>query len=576
MTAPVEPLRPLGEILDQRQKMLLVGSLMLTLFLGALDQTIVSTAVPRILADLGGFGLLSWLFTSYMLASTVVMPVVGKLSDIFGRKLLLIGGVVVFLVGSALCGTAQSMVALIIFRAVQGVGGGAIFSLVFATNADLFPPAQRGKYIGFFTGVFSLASLLGPTIGGLLTDHAGWRWVFYVNIPVGCLAIPAIWFNLPLRGGQGHPKIDFAGAALLASSTILLLLALVWAGDQYSWGSVQVLGSMAAAVVLLGVFIAQERRHPEPIIPLSLFQNRSFVQSGLVVFTFGVAVFGALAYLPTFVQTAVGASATISGVIGTPQAIGSLVTSIIGGQIISRRGRYRMQTILGSICLFGSLVWLSTLSVDTPRWEISARMVVLGLGFGVVLPTMSLVAQNSVGHAMIGIASSTNQFLRQIGMVLGTAVFGAVLANAYHAGFDDQLSAEAKSTLEQAEATGALPAGTLGEFDDPTLALAPGTYQEVRAAISALPGGPALFAETQSAQREAVAIAVRRIFLVASVVAALTVVLAFTMKEVPMRRGFGQPVPAGAGAGPPGAAPPGTAAPAAETASAPGPTSGAG
>ncbi len=576
MAAPIEPLRPLGEILDQRQKWLLIGSLMLTLFLGALDQTIVSTAVPRILADLGGFGLLSWLFTSYMLASTVVMPLVGKLSDIFGRKLLLVGGVLVFLVGSALCGTAQSMVALIVFRAIQGVGGGAIFALVFATNADLFPPAQRGKYIGFFTGVFSLASLLGPTIGGLITDHAGWRWVFYVNLPVGAVALPAIWFNLPMRGGHGHPKIDFAGAALLAAATTLFLLALVWAGDQYSWGSVQVAGSIVAAAVLLAVFIAQERRHPEPIIPLSLFQNRAFVQSGMVVFTFGVCVFGALSYLPTFVQTALGASATVSGVIGTPQAIGSLVTSIIGGQIIARRGHYRWQTILGSLSIFGSLAWLSTLSVDTPRWEISARMVVLGLGFGLVLPTMSLVAQNAVNYTMLGVASSTNQFLRQIGAVLGTAVFGAILANAYHAGFDDQLSTGATATLEQAEATGALPAGTLDEFDDPTLALAPRAYHEVQVAISALPGGPALFAETQSAQREAVAIAVRRIFLVASAVAALTVVLAFTMKEVPMRRDFRPPAPAGAPAGPLGAAPLATAPPAAKATDAPGPASGAG
>ncbi|MBI5949185.1 MAG: MFS transporter [Chloroflexi bacterium] len=576
MAAPVEPLRPLGEILDQRQKMLLVGSLMLTLFLGALDQTIVSTAVPRILADLGGFGLLSWLFTSYMLASTVVMPLVGKLSDIFGRKLLLIGGIVVFLAGSALCGTAQSMVALIIFRAIQGVGGGAIFSLVFATNADLFPPAQRGKYIGFFTGVFSLASLLGPTIGGLLTDHAGWRWVFYVNIPVGLVAIPAIWFNLPLRGGQGHPKIDFAGAALLAASTILFLLALVWAGDQYSWGSVQVIGSLAAAAVLLALFIAQESRHPEPIIPLSLFRNRTFVQSGAVVFTFGVCVFGALSYLPTFVQTALGASATISGVIGTPQAIGTLVTSIIGGQIIARYGKFRWQTILGALSILVALLWLSTLSVDTPRWEISARMVVLGLGFGVVLPTMSLVAQNAVSHAMIGIASSTNQFLRQIGMVLGTAVFGAILANAYHSGFDDQLPAGTKSTLEQAEAAGTLPPGTLDEFDDPTLALSPPKYHKVQAAISALPGGPALFGEAQSAQREAVAIAVRRIFLVASGVAVLTLVLAFTMKEVPMRRDFRPPVPAGAPGGAPVGPAPGMAPPAAEAASAPGTTPGSG
>lgn len=518
---------PLGETLDSRQKWLLLGSLMVCLFVGALDQTVVSTATPRILADLGGFGLLSWLFTSYMLTSTVIIPLVGKLGDIYGRKLFLIGGVFLFMVSSAACGAAPNMPVLIWMRAVQGLGGGMIFASVFATMGDLFSPAERGKYIGLFTGMFSLASILGPAFGGFLTDNLSWRWVFYVNIPVSLVAMPAIYFNLPARARSGRPKLDFLGAALLSASSVMALLALVWAGDKYAWGSSQIIGLLSGSVVVLGFFIWQEARHPEPILPLHLFRNRVFLMSNLIVFTFGVGVFGAFQFLGIYVQTALDASATTSGVISTPQSLGVLITSVIGGQVISRTGKYKWQTFLGTVLIAISLGMLTQLSLETKLWHISAMMVVLGLGFGLVLPTMSLVVQNAVSYQYIGVASSSSQFFRQIGSVLGIAVFGAILANTYHSQFADRFGPEDRAAVG--------PAVT-AQLDDPTVKLNKQAYARIEQHVLALDGGEAILARAESAQGESVVRAVRNIYTAAFGAALLCALFAMLMQELPLRR----------------------------------------
>ncbi len=548
MTAQQQAVTPLGEILNKREKWLLLVSLMLAMFVGAIDQTVVSTATPKILADLGGFGLLSWLFTSYMLSSTVVVPLVGKLSDVFGRRVFVITGILIFMLASAACGAAPSMPALIVFRGVQGFGGGMIFASVFSTIGDIFPPAERGKYMGMFTGTFSLASVLGPTFGGFLTDNGGWRWVFYVNVPFSLIAIPAIWMNLPSRKGVRRPKIDFLGAGLLSSFSVLFLLALVWAGDEYAWSSPQIVGLISASLVFLGLFVLQETRHPEPMVPLHLFRNRAFVISNLIVFTLGIGMFGALQYLSLFVQTALGATATASGIITTPQSFGMLGASIIGGQVISRTGRYRIQTITGSIVILSAMLFLRTLDVDVVRWHISAWMVVLGVGFGLVMPTMSLATQNAVPYQYLGVASSSSQFFRQIGSVFGVAVFGALLASSYHNAFSDQLPVDTKA---------ALGPQTVEQFDDPTLPLNPREYAIVQRKVLALDGGQQLLSRTVATQKESVATAVRLIFTGATVVAVICIGMALLMREVPLRRGFGH---ADEGVGAPAAVPQGNPA----------------
>jgi len=548
---PYGQITPLSETLDNRQKWLLLGSLMVCLFVGALDQTVVSTATPKILADLGGFPLISWLFTSYMLSSTVVIPLVGKLGDIYGRKLFLIGGVALFMVSSALCGAAQSMPVLIWMRALQGLGGGMIFASVFATMGDIFAPAERGKYIGLFTGMFSLASLLGPTVGGTLTDNLSWRWVFYVNVPVSLIAMPAIWFNLPSKARHLQPKLDFLGAALLSAASVMVLLALVWAGDKYAWSSGEIIGLLAGSGVLLAGFIFQELRHPEPILPLHLFKNGVFLMSNLIVFTFGLGVFGAFQYLGLFVQTALGASATTSGVISTPQSIGVLITSILGGQVIARVGHYKWQTVFGTVLIAVALTMLTRVSLGTELWQVSATMVVLGLGFGLVLPTMSLVVQNAVSYQYIGVASSSSQFFRQIGSVLGIAVFGSILANTYHDEFAQRFSAEDRAAVGPA---------IVEKLDDPTIRLNEGAYTAIEQQVRALPGGEEILARSEEAQGQSVVVAVRHIFWGAVAAAIACAVCAVLMKELPLRKTVagppsGQPSPEGAPSASPGGSP---------------------
>jgi EmrB/QacA subfamily drug resistance transporter len=509
------------------------------MFMGALDQTIMSTAAPRIVADLGGFDLLSWVFTSYMLSSTVVVPLVGKLSDIYGRKLFLLCGIVLFLAASAGCGAAPSMHALIAFRAVQGVGGGIIFASVFSAIGDMFPPSERGKYIGLFTGTFSLASVLGPTFGGLLTDHVGWRWVFYINVPVGAVALPAIWYNMPFHSGARRPRIDFLGAALLSGATVSLLLGLAWAGEQYGWTANLTLGLFAIGAVFALLFVTQELRHPEPIIPFHLFRNREFLLGNLIVFTIGIAMMGTIPYLPTFVQTAMDASATASGLITTPQSLGVLVTSIIGGQFLSRTGRYRMITVAGAVLMLVATALMLTLGPGASQWHVSVFMVILGLGSGLSMPTMSVVVQNAVPHQFLGVATSSRQFFMQIGGVLGTAIFGVVLASTFQAQFNDNLSSEARAVI---------PPAAAARFEDPTLALDETRYAEVQAEVLALPGGEAALREAQQSQKDAITTALHRIFTAASAIVVVTVLLALLLKEVPLRRAFGDTPSAGDGA----------------------------
>ena len=521
---------PLSETLSSRQKWLLLGSLMTCLFIGALDQTVVSTATPKILADLGGFGLLSWLFTSYMLSSTVIIPLVGKLGDIYGRKLFLIGGVAIFMFASAACGAATSMPMLIWMRVIQGIGGGMIFASVFATMGDIFAPAERGKYIGLFTGMFSLASLLGPTVGGALTDNLSWRWVFYINIPVSLVAMPAIWFNLPSKAKHLNPKLDLLGAALLSAASVMVLLALVWGGEKYPWSSGEIIGLFVGSVVLLAGFIVQELRHPEPILPLHLFKNGVFLMSNLIVFTFGMGVFGAFQFLGVYVQTALNASATASGVISTPQSIGVLITSVVGGQIIARTGHYKLQTVFGTLLIALALGALTTIGIDTRLITISVIMIVLGLGFGLVLPTMSLVVQNAVSYQYIGVASSASQFFRQIGSVLGIAIFGSILANTYHDEFAERFSAEDRA---------AVGATISQQLDDPTIKLNEGEYARIEAQVNALPDGPAILARAEDAQGESVVVAVRYIFIGAVLAAIACLACAVIMKELPLRKTVG-------------------------------------
>ena len=522
-----ETQRPLGELLTPRQRFLLLNSLMLCMFFSALDGSIVATATPSILADLGGFNLLSWVFTIYLLASTVVVPIAGKLSDMFGRKPFILAGIVAFVTASAACGLAPNMPFLIVARGLQGIGGGILFACVFATVGDLFTPIERAKYMGYFIGAFTLASITGPTIGGFLTDGPGWRWCFYINLPVGALAMAFIWKNLPsTRKGGRLANIDFLGAGLLSVATVTLLLALVWGHEAFGWGGTETIALFAAAAVFTVLFVLQERRHPQAIFPVALFRNRTFVQANLLASLSGAAIFGAIQYLPTFIQTSLRASATASGIVSTPQSLGLLFSSIIGGQLVARTGRFKYQVILGAVLITVGAALMQGLDVGEAKWHIALFMVVFGLGSGLMGPTVSVIVQASVPQEFIGVATSGRQFFMQIGQVMGVAILGVIFSTTYSSAFSGDISSQAHDVL---------PPAVYQKFQDPTLALDKQGFAAVQAEILALPNGQAVLDSALNGQREAVAAAIDRLFLAAAIVAAAMIVLAVTLKEIPLR-----------------------------------------
>jgi EmrB/QacA subfamily drug resistance transporter len=409
--------------------MVVMSALMLAMLLAALDQTIVSTALPEIASDLHGLSKYSWVATAYLLTSAVSTPLYGKISDMYGRKKIFQSAIIIFLIGSALCGLAQNMTQLIFFRGLQGIGAGGLMTLVLAIVGDVVPPRQRGRYQGYFGGVFGIASVIGPLLGGLLTDHLSWRWVFYVNLPVGILALSVVAARLHLPVRKTKHKIDYGGAVLLAISVVSLLLATVWGGVDYPWGSAQILGLFATSLIGTGLFIWREGKAKEPIIPMRLFRNAIFRVSVILSLLVGVVMFGAIIFLPEYQQLVRGDSATKSGLMLLPLIIGVVGGSLVSGRLISKLGRYRIFPILGSLLLIFSFWLFSHIAIATSRIELGVWMLILGAGVGMTMPVMTLAVQNGVDRKDLGTATSSVTFFRSIGSSLGAAMFGAVLIN---------------------------------------------------------------------------------------------------------------------------------------------------
>ncbi|HEX3897980.1 MAG TPA: MDR family MFS transporter [Mycobacteriales bacterium] len=423
MTDPArlaEPPRRLGVILS---------ALMLAMVLASLDQTIVSTALPTIVGDLGGLNHLSWVVTAYLLASTVSTPLYGKLGDQFGRKRLFLAAIVIFLVGSALCGLAQSLNQLIFFRALQGIGGGGLMVGAQAVMADVLPPRERGRYSGYFGAVFGATSIAGPLIGGFFVDNASWRWVFYVNLPLGVIALAVISLVLKTPTQKVHHDIDYLGSSLLAAGVTCIVLLTTWGGTTYAWASTTIIAMAVAAVLLLAAFVAAEHRAAEPVIPLSLFRKRVFTVSSSVGFIVGFALFGVITYLPQYQQVVRGASATASGLQLFPLMGGLLVASIGSGQIISRTGRYKLFPVAGTAIMAVGMYLLSHLGVHTSVLKSGIFMAVTGLGLGFTMQVLVLAVQNSVDPKDLGTATSAATFFRSIGGSIGVSVFSAIFNN---------------------------------------------------------------------------------------------------------------------------------------------------
>jgi EmrB/QacA subfamily drug resistance transporter len=405
------------------------GALMLGMFLAALDQTIVSTALPTIVGDLGGLEHLSWVVTSYLLATTASTPLYGKLGDMYGRKPVFLAAILIFLAGSMLSGLSQTMGQLVAFRALQGIGAGGLMVGAQAIIADIVPPRERGRYMGLIGSVFAVASIAGPLLGGFLVESISWRWVFYVNMPVGAIAVLVVATRLHLKVPAQRHTIDYRGATLLTAGVSALILVTTWGGNEYAWGSPQVLGLAAAGVALLVAFVRQERRAPEPIIPLSLFRSRVFSVASAMGFVIGLALFGAVIFIPLFLQLVYGLSPTSSGLRMLPLMAGLLAASILGGRAITRIGRYKIFPITGTAITTVGLFLLSRLEVGTPPWVASVYMLVLGVGLGLVMQVLVLIVQNDAPARDVGVATSTSTFFRSMGGSLGVALFGAIFAS---------------------------------------------------------------------------------------------------------------------------------------------------
>src|SRR5512133_2165400 len=415
-----------GAELPPKRIWTIFSGLMLALLLAALDQTIVSTALPTIVRELGGAAHLSWVVTAYMLASTVTTPMWGKLGDLVGRKTLFLLAIVIFLVGSVLCGTSQNMVELILYRAIQGLGGGGLMVLSQAIIGDVVSPRERGKYQGAFGAVFGVSSVAGPLLGGFFVDNFSWRWVFYVNVPIGIVALIVVAVVLPKTKVAGRPIIDYAGIGLLAGAATCVVLVTSFAGSLWAWDSGQVVAAILGFIILVVRVIMVEQRVPEPVMPLRLFRNKVFATSSGIGFVVGFAMFGAITFLPLYMQRVQGVSATESGLRLIPMMAGLLLTSLASGQIISRTGRYKLFPILGCGCFTVGLFLLSRMNEHTGVIESSLYMFVLGVGLGMVMQVLVLAVQNAVEYRDLGTATSAATFFRTIGSCIGVAVFGTV------------------------------------------------------------------------------------------------------------------------------------------------------
>ena len=516
---------PAGADLSKRAKQGIILAIMMALFLGALDQTIVGTALPQIITDLSGANLYTWVVTIYLLASTVTVPIYGKLSDMYGRKPLLLTGVSLFLIGSVLAGLSQNIEQLIIFRGIQGLGAGALFPIALATIGDLYSPKERGRYQGLFGAVFGLASLIGPALGGWLTDTFSWHLIFYVNLPIGLISIAIILIELPTIKGRANQKIDFLGALVFAAGIIPVLIGLTNVQTN-AFATPEVAGLISLGLVLLGLFLFIEAKVEEPIIPLELFRNRTFAAAAAASFFASVGFFAAIIFLPRYFQTVLGETATNSGYATLPLLLGVIISSVVAGLLVARRGRYK-SLILGAILLIAAAsLLLTNIKADTDPWLLRLWMFLAGLGIGPTLSVFTIVVQNAVPFKFLGAATSNLTFFRQVGGSVGLAIVGSY--------FGGQLAANIPAELATAA-----PAGTFapfftaiggdlaqltnvgGQFDQALIGLIPVQYLD--AFFNAIKAG--------------IADAIGSIFWLSVVASLVAFVAATLIEEIPLRGG---------------------------------------
>ena len=520
--------QPWGETLSRRRIAAVIVAVMLGMLLSAVDQTVVGTAMPRIIADLNGLSHYAWVATAYLLASTASMPIWGKLSDGFGRKRFFILGMAIFMGGSALCGQANGMTELIAFRALQGLGAGAMMPISQAIIGDIFPPAQRARWSGVLMSVFAVATIIGPLLGGWITDNYSWRWVFYVNLPVGVAALTAAAVALPGHVSLHKHRIDYSGATLLVAAAVPLLLAFSWAGSEYAWSSWQIVSLFAFSGAMWLAFYLRELRAAEPVINPRLFQNSIFRVSALASMLQSAAMFGAIMFLPLFVQGVQGKSATNSGIILMPMMLGAMVTSIGAGQVLAKTGRYKWLVVGGFACVTLGAFLLSRMGVTTSSAKLAVNMVVMGLGLGISMSSFTVIVQNQYPSYRLGEVTGGLQFFRSIGGTVGMAIFGTMLNNQFRTAMLQNLPAPLQKLTHGKGAA---------LLDNPQVLLSESARSKIQVAFARFgPQSEKLFAQFMDAVRHSLQMAISDIFVLATIVGVAGLIVVLFLREDPLRR----------------------------------------
>ena len=519
------------EPLPRKQSMVIMAGVMLAIFLASLDQTIVATAIPKIVASLGGFDRFSWVTTSYLVASTAIIPIVGKLSDIYGRRTFFLFGIAIFILGSVLAGFSANMSQLIAFRAIQGVGGGTLMSCAFIAVGDLFPPAERGKYMGFLAGIFALSSIIGPVTGGALTDSFTWRWAFFINIPLSIPIGLIFLFLFPKhkRGDQSR-EIDYIGIILLLTAVVPVMLGLSWGGSSHGWTSIRVVASLGLAAGSTMLFIFNELRTPNPVMPLTLFRNPIMAIGLLITLFLGVTMFTGSVFMPLFFQGSLGKSATDSGLLSTTMMLGTVFGATIFGQLLSRfGGRYRTLGLIGIIIMAIGLLLLTQIDTDVSLGFVITSMVIMSFGMGTTFPCFNIAIQNSVHHKDIGIATSSAQFIRSIGASAGLALLGSLLTTRFAYKLQTNLP---ETTLSQ------IPVGLLDDIKtNPNVLMDSSKIGDLEAQINPMISDKSTIVDSIiSVMRQSLAESIGEMFIVVLVITGIAFIVTFWLKEIPLQK----------------------------------------
>ncbi|MCB0208513.1 MAG: MFS transporter [Anaerolineae bacterium] len=508
-----------------------LAAVLVTMFFSSLDQTIISTAMPVIIGELQGLSLYAWTFTAYMLTSAVTVPIYGKLSDVYGRKPFYIAGLLFFMIGSMLCGLVVSMPQLILARGLQGLGAGALLSMPRATIGDIFNPRERGRWMGIVASVFGLSSIIGPVMGGWITDNWGWRWIFYINLPVAALALLTVFYALPTVRTEDKIQLDWQGTLALVAGLVPLLLGFTWAGNAYPWVSPVILSLFGAGIAFLALFYWIERHAAEPIIAPELFKNQIFTSTALVALFVMMALFSAVMFLPLFVQGVLGKSAQQSGEILMPMMLSFVVSSIIGGQLISRTGKYKVQAVVGTLALTVGAFLLTLMGPDTSTLNVVFNVILLGIGIGVVLPLLNVAVQNAFPYKMMGMVSATQQFVRSLGGIIVAPVLGMVLVTVFSA----QLSMLMPASLQTAIQT--LPAEQQELLLNPQGLINAESQAAIQSSFTQMgDNGTELYNQFITIIHQSLTAGASKLFLVSTVFAVLAFLSTFALKELDLKQ----------------------------------------